>query len=225
MAAVRSRFSGLEREPFVDQLHRLHRYVIAGRLERRTFDLVDPSVLGVPAQHRLALLVHQHDGHVAPVGDAVGDVGVPLPQRLVGGNAALAYDVAVLAHADKLAHVGLHVGAFAIVDGIALRGEPAHFGERAARNAVDLNDEVEAAIGIDALVGGHGTAPLVVGVRGPQADAHDHEFGRLHRGHAHEADQAALVDVRLRHGRAVAFDEERLFRLGAFERTVAPYQR
>ena len=57
--------------------------------------------------------------------------------------------------------------------------------------------------------------PLVIRVRRPQADAHDHELGGLHRRDADHADQPAVVDVGLRHGRAVALDEERLFDLGA----------
>ena len=45
---------------------------------------------------------------------------------------------------------------------------------------------------------------------GPQADAEDDELGRLHRRDADHADQPAVVDVGLRHRRAVALDEERL---------------
>ena len=41
---------------------------------------------------------------------------------------------------------------------------------------------------------------------------------------ADDADQPAVVDIRLRHRRAVAFDEVRLFDLGSFEAAVAPDQ-
>src|SRR5581483_2991024 len=65
---------------------------------------------------------------------------------------------------------------------------------------------------------------LLVGVGGPQADADDHELGRLDGCYAHEADEAPLVDIRLGHGRAVAFDEEGFFRLRSFQGAVAPDQ-
>ncbi len=53
----RHRRSNLEREAFVDDLERFHRNVVAGCLERRPFDLVDPSAFDMPPQHLFASLV------------------------------------------------------------------------------------------------------------------------------------------------------------------------
>src|SRR5438094_6312911 len=60
------------------------------------------------------------------------------------------------------------------------------------------------------------------GVRGPLADAEDHELRRLDRRHADEADEAPIVQVVLRHRRAIAAHEVRLLRPLAEQRAVAP---
>ena len=60
------------------------------------------------------------------------------------------------------------------------------------------------------------------GVGGPLADAEDHELGRLDRRDADQADQPAVVEIVLRHRRAVAADEERLLGLVAEQRAVLP---
>src|SRR5437660_1613316 len=56
----------------------------------------------------------------------------------------------------------------------------------------------------------------------PLADSDDHELGRLHRRHADDEDQPAVVDVVLCHRGPVALDEEGLLGGPAHERPVAP---
>ena len=53
-------------------------------------------------------------------------------------------------------------------------------------------------------------------------DAEDDELGRFDRRDADLADQPAVVDVVLGHGRAVAVDEERLLLRQALQRAAAP---
>ena len=48
---------------------------------------------------------------------------VPVPQQIVLGVTALEGDVGVLAQPDQLAHIGLHVGAFAVIDRVPFRGQ------------------------------------------------------------------------------------------------------
>ena len=56
-------------------------------------------------------------------------------------------------------------------------------------------------------------------VRRPLTDAEDDELGRPGRRHSDQAYKAAVVEVVLGHGRAVAADEERLLRLPSQEST------
>src|SRR5213082_3134058 len=60
------------------------------------------------------------------------------------------------------------------------------------------------------------------GIARPLADAEDHELGRVHGGHADQADQPAVVQVVLRHGGAVAAHEEGTVGLLAHQRAVLP---
>src|SRR4051794_34532959 len=59
-------------------------------------------------------------------------------------------------------------------------------------------------------------------VRGPLADAEDDELRRADGGDADQADEPTVVEVVLRHGGAVAADEERLLGLVTEQRTVLP---
>src|SRR4051812_46548952 len=61
-----------------------------------------------------------------------------------------------------------------------------------------------------------------VGAGAPLADAEDDELGRLHRGDADLADEAAVVDVGLRHRRVVALDVERLLLRAPLQHVVDP---
>ena len=74
----------------------------------------------------------------------------------------------------------------------------------------------------------HGTPLLRVGVHDfaisrPLADAEDHELGGLQRRDADQADQPAVVEVVLRHGRAVALHEVGLLGLVAEQRAALPF--
>ena len=60
-------------------------------------------------------------------------------------------------------------------------------------------------------------------VRGPLADLENDELGGLDQCDADEADEAALVDVVLGHGGAVAANEEGVFGLGAQQCAVDPF--
>ena len=63
----------LDDQAFMDKLNGFHGYLVAGCLLCRTFDLVDPDILGMPAEDRLALLVQQHYGaRYADRGDRSG---------------------------------------------------------------------------------------------------------------------------------------------------------
>src|SRR5579872_4249612 len=55
-----------------------------------------------------------------------------------------------------------------------------------------------------------------------QGDLDDHELGRLDRRYPNESDQAAVVDVVLRHGGEVAADEEGLVWRGALQAAGVP---
>ena len=58
-------------------------------------------------------------------GDAVGDVAVPVPELAIRRVAALQRDVRELAQPGQLADVSGHVGALAVLDDVAVAGEPA----------------------------------------------------------------------------------------------------
>src|SRR5688572_26358024 len=60
-------------------------------------------------------------------------------------------------------------------------------------------------------------------VRGPLTDAEDDEFGRPQRRDTDLADQAPVVEIVLRHRRAIAAYEERLLGLVAEQRTHLPF--
>src|SRR5215471_7148798 len=60
------------------------------------------------------------------------------------------------------------------------------------------------------------------GGRGPLADSEDDKLGGLGRRHPDEADEPAVVQVVLRHGRRVAPDVIRLFGLAAEQRAGLP---
>ncbi len=62
---------------------------------------------------------------------------------------------------------------------------------------------------------------LVVG--GPLADAEDDEFGGLDGGDADVANEAAVVEIVLGHGGAIAADEEGLVRRGPEEASRLPF--
>ena len=69
---------------------------------------------------------------------------------------------------------------------------------------------------------GHGRLLLRLCSRGHLADAEDDELGRVQRRHADQADQPAVVEIVLRHRRAVAADEVGVLRLVAEQRAVLP---
>src|SRR4051812_17983736 len=60
-----------------------------------------------------------------------------------------------------------------------------------------------------------GSRSFVIG--GPLADAEDLEFRRLDWRHSHHADQPAIIEIVLRHGRSVAANEVRFLRPGPQE--------
>src|SRR5258706_2171752 len=59
-------------------------------------------------------------------------------------------------------------------------------------------------------------------VAGPLADAEDYVFGGLGRRDADQRDHSAVVEIVLRHRRAVAMDEIRLLGFLADQRAIAP---
>src|SRR3954447_2160281 len=67
----------------------------------------------------------------------------------------------------------------------------------------------------------HASSDFAVGR--PLADAEDDELGRTQRGDADQADQPPVIEVVLRHRRAVALDEVGLLRSVAEQRAVHPF--
>jgi hypothetical protein len=118
--------------------------------------------------------------------------------RLVGADeAALERDVVDLAGGGHVAR-----GVEALVTVTALRVRDVGPEGADIREAAD--DGVFGAVSLAALL----SADLRSGR--PLADAEDHELGRVRRREANLADHSAVVDVVLRHRRAVAANEERI---------------
>src|SRR5690606_22246209 len=97
------------------------------------------------------------------------------------------------------------------------RAEAGDVGETALRRArsfrsAEVDEEI---VGTVRRVAWHGSFSLSASVGRLLADAEDDELCRLDRGHADQADQAAVIEVVLGHRRPVAPDEERFFGLGA----------
>src|SRR5262249_26882033 len=178
-----------------------------------------------PAHHVFTLLVHQDHRAMATVGDAVDDVLVPVPQLVIGGIAALERDVGVSLQSDELAHGARNISALAIVHGVAVSSQAAAFAEAAHGQAIDFQTEIKCTKRVYSCSCRHlSSSCLTAGVGCEEADADDHKLRWLHRRHADDDNQFAVVDIGLGHGGAVALDEEGLFRLGAFQTTVAPHR-
>src|SRR5438270_6147761 len=65
-------------------------------------------------------------------------------------------------------------------------------------------------------------SPLAFGIGGFLADTEDHKFCGFHNSHADLANQAAIVEIVLGHGAAVATHEVGFVRLAAQQRTALP---
>src|SRR5262245_10576476 len=64
---------------------------------------------------------------------------------------------------------------------------------------------------------------LNLSIRRPLADAENDEFRRAQGRHADQADQTSVVQIVLRHRRAVAFDKKCLLWLFAEQRAAHPF--
>src|SRR4051812_16252316 len=80
--------------------------------------------------------------------------------------------------------------------------------------------KLNAPYGLSRLVATESSFVSAASVRGPLADPEDDELGRLHGRHPDEADEPAVVEIVLGHGRAVAVHEVRLVRGGSEQGAV-----
>ena len=181
----------------------------ASALKARAGPLAGPGVEEIPAHLLLALAVEQHDRSVLARRRriAVGPLLVPLVELDVVGHAPLEGDVGELDLARVLAR-GDVLAAFAVLDHVDRRIEPADFLKRGAGDAVDLDEEIE--IDVRIFAGCHRRSPFTTSVTSraavPDADADDDELGRIARAHADLDVQAAelLLGERIERSRRCA---------------------
>src|SRR5262245_917423 len=131
------------------------RDLVAACFEAGPFDFVDPCFIRMPAKHRLALLVLEHDRDVAAILDAVDDIHVPVPELSVGRVPTLQRQVRVLSQPRQLSHIGFEVGTFAVVDSIAFSSESTYFTESACTELVDDQLKVKSPQRIASFPGWH----------------------------------------------------------------------